>query len=268
MAAAGIILIPILFIIAVFCMAIIPVVVALIYRGSYNRHLNEQLNSDGTMRKWISPVALGLIIFLAEVIIMVGITAIGIINYSAVIKGSGNSSSVDFSDNRTQTYLPGELPEEYAVFDGSEVEGYLKEEREQDGFHYTAYKLNGGEEIGDADYMLIIDYDGKAIYNQASSSVEFEIGDGSAGQGTMVDKSDRYYVVIDLGRIIYRTVTTKDGTQSTSEMTMKPDDVEVEYDMILMNIPNGADIDSFDFDTLTGNTMAAELEVDLEDLWD
>ena len=36
MAAAGIILIPILFIIAVFCMAIIPVVVALIYRGSYN----------------------------------------------------------------------------------------------------------------------------------------------------------------------------------------------------------------------------------------
>ncbi len=267
MAAAGIILIPILFIIAVFCMGIIPVVVALIYRGSYNRHLNEQLNSDGTMRKWISPVALGLIIFLAEVIIMVGITAIGVINYSALNRDSDNSA-VDLSDNRTETYLPGDLPEEYAVFDGSEVDGYLKEEREQDGFHYYAYKLNSGEKIGDADYMLVIDYNGKAIYNQASSSLQFEIGDGSVGQGIMVDKSDRYDVVIDLGKIIYRTVTVKDGTETTNEMTMKPDDVEVEYDMILMNVPNADDIDSLDFDALTSDTMAAEIKVDLEDLWE
>lgn len=265
MAAMGLLLIPLLFIVGVVAMAIIPVVVALIYRGSYNRHLNEQLNGDGTIRRWISPLALGLIIFLAEVIIMVGVTVIGMINYSA-LTGNSSSGEVDFSDNLTESYLPQDLPEEYAVFDGGEVEGYAKEERDQDDFHFIAYKHVDGDKIGNADYVICTDYMGDAVYSQVTSNVQFGTKDGSYGIGTSLEKSNRYYCIIDLGGVVYRNVTNKDGVQTTQEYTLKPDDIDVSYDLLLINIPGGSDIDSFDFSTLTSDTMAGELKIDLKSL--
>ena len=62
-------------------MLIIPVVVALIYKGSYTNHLNQMMMGDVMGKKWISPFALGAIIFLVEVLILVGCFGLFMVNH-------------------------------------------------------------------------------------------------------------------------------------------------------------------------------------------
>ena len=264
MATAGIILIPLLFFLGLVLMAVIPVVVALIYRGSYNRHLNEQLNGqlEGTqVRRWISPLALGLIIFLVEVILVVGITVIGMVRFSAA-RGSG---SVDFGLNNTSTYTDEDVPEEITVFDGSDVDGYLKLEGNDGDFHYTAYKLDSGKEIQEADYVLCIDYNGDSKASEAYASATFDISGSGSALGAQLNASDRYYAVIDVGTIVLKDIITKDGKEITQETTVKPTDIEIQYDLVLLDLPT-VDGDSMDFESMTDDTMVAECHVDVTDL--
>lgn len=266
MSIARLILIPILFIIGLGIMAIIPVVVSLIYKGSYNRHLNEQLNGEGTARKWISPLALGLIIFLIEVILVVGITVIGVITFSPIRTEGSTYGGVDLSDNHTESWVSGELPDEYAIFDGKDVNDYSMVRSDRDDFSFYTYKFVGEDKIGDADYVIIADYKGDARYNQAISNVSFLVSGTSFTMGTSLDGSDRYYCIIDLDSIVYRDVTVNEDGQTTNEIIVKPKDIEVSYNLDLMYIPDDSDLDSFDFEALTSDTMAAELSIDISDL--
>ena len=260
-------LIPVLFLLAIAVLIIIPVIAALIYNSSYNRYLNEHM-ADGTMpRKKITPLALGIIIFLIEIILMVGITVIGIVVFRANV-GGNTEMHTDFSENFSTTYTQENVPDEYAVFNGAEVEGYDKLEYNSDDgdFHYFVYKRGDGVSDEKAAYVLCVEYKGKAAYNSAMSNIGFTDKDGGQSVGIVNEKSDRYYGVVDLGRVIYRKVINKDGKQMIEERTSPPENMDVQYEMLLFNDFGDGDIDAFDPDIMTGDMVSGELRINLTDL--
>ena len=84
--------------------------------------------------------------------------------------------------------------------------------------------------------------------------------------GIVNEKSDRYYGVIDLGRVIYRKVINKDGKQMIEERTSPPENMDVQYEMLLFNDFGDGDIDAFDPDIMTGDMVSGELRINLTDL--
>ena len=263
MANIGLLMLPVLFLLAIVVIAIIPVTVALIYRGSYNRHLNEQLSGDFPAKRWISPFALGLVIFLIEIVLMVGITVAGIVTFRANI-GSGSNIVVD--GNESNTYTSEDVPEEYALFDGYNMDGYEMTEINEGDFHYFCYKKAEAAEVDGPDYVLNIEYTGNSSYDQAFANMEFSDKFGSSSAGTVADASDHYYAVIDTGSMIYKSITYQDGVETSEEVPMKPEDIKVTYDLMLFNDITD-DIEVSDIDSLTGDAIVGELKVDLNKIW-
>ena len=191
-------------------MLLIPVVVALIYKGSYTNHLNQMMAGDVRGKKWISPFALGAIIFLVEVLILVGCFGLFMMNTN-----SNTKTEIDASDNYSWTWPEGEVPEgKYREFDGNMVDGYYILERDNGVFHYTVYKLPspGGE--NDPEYAICIDYTGDGDVKSYMATTQFADKSGASGFGNTGTAADRYIGVIDTQHVIVRSITedSENGT--------------------------------------------------------
>ena len=191
-------------------MLIIPVVVALIYKGSYTRHLNELMMGDIKGKRWISPFALGAIIFLIEILILVGCFTLFMVNHS-----SNSRTEIDASENYSWTWPEGEVPEgEYREFNGDMVEGYYILERDDGLFHYTVYKKSAPESDNGPEYAICINYTGDGDVGSYMATTQFADKSGASGFGNTGTAADRYIGVIDTQHVIVRSITddTENGT--------------------------------------------------------
>ena len=206
-------------------MLIIPVVVALIYKGSYTNHLNQLMMGDVMGKKWISPFALGAIIFLVEVLILVGCFGLFMVNH----RSSNAQTEIDASDNYSWTWPEGEVPEgEYREFDGDPVEGYDILNRDEGDFHYTVYKRSSPGEENDPEYAICINYTGDGDVKSYMAITQFADNSGASGFGNNGTAGDRYIGVIDTQHIIVRSIT-EDPENGTETEILDDYDFDVIY---------------------------------------
>ncbi len=205
-------------------MLLIPVVVALIYKGSYNNHLNQMMTGDVMGKKWISPFALGAIIFLVEVLILVGSFGLFMVNTNTNTK-----TEIDASDNYSWTWPEGEVPEgEYREFDGDPVEGYDILNRDEGDFHYTVYKRTSPGEENDPEYAICINYTGDGDVKSYMATTQFADKSGASGFGNNGTAGDRYIGVIDTQHVIVRSIT-EDSENGTETRIVDDYDFDVIY---------------------------------------
>ncbi len=205
-------------------MLLIPVVVALIYKGSYNNHLNQMMTGDVMGKKWISPFALGAIIFLVEVLILVGSFGLFMVNTK-----TNSKTEIDASDNYSWTWPEGEVPEgEYREFDGDPVEGYDILNRDEGDFHYTVYKRTSPGEENDPEYAICINYTGDGDVKSYMAITQFADNSGASGFGNNGTAADRYIGVIDTQHVIVRSIT-EDSENGTMTRIVDDYDFDVIY---------------------------------------
>ena len=194
-------------------MLIIPVVVALIYKGSYTNHLNQMMMGDVMGKKWISPFALGAIIFLVEVLILMGCFGLFMVNHNS----SNTQTEIDASDNYSWTWPEGEVSDgKYREFDGDMVDGYYILERDDGDFHYTVYKNTSPGDENDPEYAICINYTGDGDVKSYMAITQFADSSGASGFGNNGTAGDRYIGVIDTQHIIVRSITEdpENGTET------------------------------------------------------
>ena len=259
----SIIMIPVLLIVFL----AVPVAVALIYRTSYNKYLNEQMTGGTKVKKRISPFMLGLIIFIIEVVILVGLFVVCMVSYT--VDNHNEVILMDTLENDTVMCTDEDISDEYAVFNGSDVEGYnRKEVSSQNGdFHYFVYKRTGNLPDDKPYYVVNVEYKGNADYNCAMTNLRFSCEkDSSSGIGMVSKKSSHYYSIVYVGEMTKRKVIQNEGKQIYEDEKVSPEDVQVNYEMLLFKAPETSDIESYDFDTFDSNMVTEELTIDLSSL--
>ena len=174
---------------------VLPAVIAVIYRKSYNKHANNQLiNTDKSKKKktWLPP--LGVLLISYGVSFTVFLPVLSMIFMAWAVVG-GLEMSYNSVFTRTD-YYPGDA-------DGSAKYGYTLEENDKGNFHYYLYtKKKENTEYG-SDYILIVDYKGDkeiksyiqtALFSESSlngNADEFIDCEYNYGEGT------RYYAEIN-----------------------------------------------------------------------
>ncbi len=195
-------------------MLIIPVVVALIYKGSYTNHLNQMMMGDVMGKRWISPFALGAIIFLIEILILAGCFTLFMVN-----NNPNSRTEIDASENYSWTWPEGEVPEgEYREFNGDMVEGYYILERDDGRFHYTVYKRSAPESDNGPEYAICINSTGDGKVGSYMATTQFADKSGASGFGNTGTAADRYIGVIDTQHIIVRSVTEDSDNGTVTEI--------------------------------------------------
>ena len=235
-------------------MLVIPVVVALIYKGSYTNHLNQMMMGDVAGKKWISPFALGAIIFLIEVLILVGCFGLFMMR-----RDTHSQREIDASDNYSWTWPEGEVPEgEYRGFNGDPVDGYDILQRDEDAFHYTVYKRSASGDESGPDYAICISYNGEGEVKSYLANVQFEDNTGSSGFGNVGTADDKYIGVIDTQNIVVRSII--DDPEKGKEIEVLDD---VKFDVIY-----NFDVYDMDYDNMidTEPHKMASLSINLSDL--
>ena len=258
-----IIMIPVLLIVFL----AVPIAVALIYRTSYNKYLNEQMTSGTKAKKRISPFMLGLIIFIIEVVILIGLFVVVMVSYT--VDNHNEVILMDPLENDTVMCTDEDISDEYAVFNGSDVEGYdRKEVSSQNGdFHYFVYKRTGNLPDDKPYYVVNVEYKGNADYNCAKTNLRFSCEkDSSSGIGMVSKKSSHYYSIVYVGEMTKRKVIQNEGKQIYEDEKVSPEDVQVNYEMLLFKAPETSDFESYDFDTFSSDTVTEELKIDLSEL--
>lgn len=174
---------------------VLPAVIAVIYRKSYNKHANNQLiNADTSKKKktWLPP--LGVLLISYGVSFTLFLPALWMIFVAWAVVG-GLDASYNSVFTRTDTY-PGDA-------DGNAKYGYTLEENDKGNFHYYLYTKKKENTESGSDYILIVDYKGDkeiksyvqtALFSEVSSDGnidEFIDCEYNYGEGT------RYYADIN-----------------------------------------------------------------------
>lgn len=254
--AFGILLIPLMLL----SLAIIPILAALIYKGSYTRHLNEQMESGYTSKKWISPLGAGLITFLGEVLILVGVFGLFMARTSSL--GGDDHIEINANGCRSWTFSTDEAADtEYAVFNGDLVENYAMTIGESGDFIYYAYhRMAGSEDM--PMYALVVEYRGNKKIGDFVGSTNFGkdpngifLGNGAPNSG-----DNRVVVIIQPDDIQVTTTVTENGVDKTETYTVPKEDIPLSYTLELYEPTPANAPDSFD------PKVIERITIDLSDL--
>ncbi len=216
---------------------LIPFCAAMIYKMFYNRHLNSALEvGEGAKgRRWLSPLAVGLMTLAAEVLALI----ICVMLFSVNTKS--NYVEIDSTQNVSGTYTQEEVAGgPYAVFDGGEVKGYDLEKNKDGDFAYSLYTAKGktGEML--PSYILVVEYKGDKKVTDAYCETGFEGKDGASAEGEVKDASGKYYAVIDTDNVNIYYVDQKTGELTpVSDKDYSDNFSKVTYKLVLLDVPGG-----------------------------
>ena len=216
---------------------LIPFCAAMIYKMFYNRHLNSALEvGEGAKgRRWLSPLAVGLMTLAAEVLAL--IICLMLFNVNA----KSNYIEIDSTKNVSGTYTQEEVAGgPYAVFDGREVKGYDLEKNKDGDFEYSLYTADG--ETGDMlpSYILVVEYKGDKNVTDAYSETAYEGKSGASSEGVVNDSSEKYYAVIDTDNVNIYYVDQKTGELTpVSDKDYVDNFDKVNYRLVLLDMPEG-----------------------------
>ena len=189
------------FLLVIPAIIVIPVIIALVYKCFYNRHINS-----GTNKKWISPFAVGIISFLVLTIAVVATVSVAFVSYKA---SPERAMEIDTTKNNSVTLTEEEFNDSaFTAFNGRGVSGYKLENKKQDDFDYQIYSKISGGPVSMPDYVMIITYTGEKEYRSAFAENTITDKSGSFSQGNNIEKSTKYYVFIDGTNIVFKD---KDG---------------------------------------------------------
>ncbi|MBE6816478.1 MAG: hypothetical protein E7520_02100 [Ruminococcaceae bacterium] len=176
---------------------VLPIIIAFIYKYFYNKHINS-----GTGKKWISPLAVGLISFLVLTIVAITSVSVAFVAYKA---NPEYAMEIDTSQNTSVTLTEEEFNDSaFTAFNGRGVSGYNLENKRQKDFDYQLYsKVNGGP-VSMPDYVVIITYTGSEEYNSAFAENGIREKTGGSSEGVSVEKSEKYYAIIDGTNIAFK----------------------------------------------------------------
>ena len=184
---------------------VLPIIIAFIYKYFYNKHINS-----GTGKKWISPLAVGLISFLVLTIAAITSVSVAFVAYKA---NPEYSMEIDTSQNNSVTLTEEEFKDSaFTAFNGRGVSGYKLENKRQKDFDYQLYsKVNGGP-VSMPDYVIIINYTGENNYNTVMAKYRINDKWGGSFLGVQLDKSakSKYYAVIDGTNIAFKDKNGKE----------------------------------------------------------
>ena len=253
--ALGLLIIPLL--IAV--LLIIPVLVALIYKGSYTRKINEQMGQGGASRKLMTPFTAGLITFMGEMLIIVGMFVLFMIpGNSGMTKGE--YTEISANDSRSWTYSTDEVADtEYAVFNGNLVENYAMTSGRKGDFTYYAYhRMAGSEDM--PEYALIVEYAGSGEAGDFVGSTTYGREPNSIFLGNGCPNSGDNRVVA----VIWSDdLTVKTGENESDELetvVIEKDEVHLSYTLELYEKTPADASEEFDPDVID------RITIDLSDL--
>ena len=222
-----------LFVVALF--AALPIIIGLIYKYFYNRHLSRYFeihetdgddgilgdtslmgdtgakDEPGVMGKtgrWLSPFAVGLIVAGLEIILII----VACFMYSAR-KQSHSNMEFDMSGNKSEFYTKEEVENTpYDCFSGDKVSGYTLEKNTKDDFEYILYHNDGTMDSILPEYILLVSYLGTKSYGCCEGEITIQSEYGGLATGKLCSPSDRYIAVIDT-QSIYMYDLDRDGNR-------------------------------------------------------
>lgn len=174
---------------------VLPAVIAVIYRRSYNKHANAQLmNSMNTSKKkktWLPPLGVLLICYGVSFTVLFPILYV-LFGIFLVIGELGMSYNSVYTH---EDYYPGDA-------NGSARYGYVLEEHDKGNFHYYLYTKKKENTEDGSDYILIVDYKGdKEIKSYLRTALFSEVSSGryieSYTESGCNYGSNRYYTEIN-----------------------------------------------------------------------
>ncbi|MBR6472350.1 MAG: hypothetical protein IKS99_01300 [Firmicutes bacterium] len=243
--AMGLLLIPLMLL----GLLIIPILAALIYKGSYTRHLNEQMETGVVTKRWISPFMVGLIAFLIEMLIIAGMFSLFMLRGKTMYESS-NYVEIDSKGCQSWTYSTDEVKgTDYEIFNGDLVENYsMTIEAKGDFYCYAYHRMAGPETM--PTYALLVEYRGDKKFGTFTGYTSFGKEPNSVflGNDAVNSGDNKVVVIIEPDDMILSTsYIDSDGTDTNF---IYKDDVELSYTLDIVQKDPDAPEDSEPFKVL------------------
>ena len=243
--ALGLLLIPLMLL----GILIIPILAALIYKGPYTRHLNDMMAGGIAAKRWISPFAFGLIIFLVELLFIAGLFGLFMMRTDS----ASQNIEYDASGNYSWTWPESEVPDEYKAFNGNFVEGYdIAPKNEGDFTYYVYHRTSEGNET-DPEYAIFIQYTGSKKAKSYMGNTLFSDKSGASGFGNYGDAADSYVAVIDTEHVVVRSMG--DPSEGIDTVVLTDFDFDVIYEIKVFD----ADYNSENFEDHVVSSFSVNL---------
>ena len=176
---------------------LVPFCVSAIYNYFYNKHINKEMNQP-KKKAWVTPISVFFITLSLEFLVFLILA--GLLS----VKHNKTHEETSMHISNYTMYNEAEVNESiYSVFDGNEVNGYIRNVGSYKNFNYILYTCQYTLNTYPS-HVLITDYVGNKDYlkEETTAIIQFINEDCNYGE-TQLDGieqiSDRVYHIIDLG---------------------------------------------------------------------
>ena len=198
---------------AIALIAALALVIMLIYKPLYNRHINGE-----STKKWPSPLAVGIAAFLTLAFVAAAAGVLHVKNPATYIKSDGPLCL---------TYAEGDPDlEQYPEFRGRDVDGYDISDKNKGSFSYTLFEKTDAASEDRPDYVIVIRCNGSE-FRSCGAFCEIRDRFGGESSGTALENADAYYVFIWDSTRYYNENGAIDGVRYSLSYTLKLYDLPV-----------------------------------------
>ena len=175
---------------------LLTIIIVVIYILLYNKHINSSNN-----KRWASPLKVCVITLLSLLVISIITSIFRFVNES--------HNEITYGDTEAIIYNEQDIKNsEYTNFNGQNIDGYEVTNENSNNFNYSLYKKIDKQSESMPNYIIILTYTGNKNYKSAFSGLSISTKTGSSKEGEVVEKSEKYYI------IIFDDVTIKDDNNN------------------------------------------------------
>lgn len=179
---------------------LIPIAVMFVYKGIYNKHIENVLNGKANGGAWVSPIFVLILSFVVEFIAIVGINSMSLLNQPTMIDATENN--VMFYGENDNTI--------YSAFNDSVFvpQEYKLTEYEEGNFKVLNYsKIDKAQSL--PDNVIVLQYNGNEKAEAVFIETTLNSADGAKATYMATKLYEKtYYIVINKNQSIENVVIT------------------------------------------------------------
>lgn len=179
---------------------LIPIAVMFVYKGIYNKHIENVLNGKASGGAWVSPIFVLILSFVVEFIAIVGINSMSLLNQPTMIDATENN--VMFYGENDNTI--------YSAFNDSVFvpQEYKLTEYEEGNFKVLNYsKIDKAQSL--PDNVIVLQHNGNEKTEAVFIETTLNSADGAKATYMATKLYEKtYYIVINKNQSIENVVIT------------------------------------------------------------
>ncbi len=183
-----------------FFILLIPIAVMFVYKGIYNKHIENVLNGKACGGAWVSPIFVLILSFVVEFIAIVGINSMSLLNQPTMIDATENN--VMFYGENDNTI--------YSAFNDSVSvpQEYKLTEYEEGNFKVLNYsKIDKAQSL--PDNVIVLQHNGNEKTEAVFIETTLNSADGAKATYMATKLYEKtYYIVINKNQSIKNVVIT------------------------------------------------------------